>query len=296
MNEIKKANFHTHTTFCDGRSTAEEMVLSAIKKGFELLGFSSHSMYPFSSSWHIPVKDFDAYCKEICRLKEAYKNKIEIRLGFEADYIPGITCPDKNGDYKEFQPDFLLGSVHYLVNENGNFTLDDKTENVRAGLLQFYSKNKDCATFTDCGKPLYELIDSHSVVHDYFEAQRQMLKKGNFDILGHPDLIRIRNAALRFFEENDDFYKEELKLTAKVAARAGVICEINTGAIARGSMDDLYPSEYFLGLLYDAGVPVCINSDAHDAQKLDAAFDRAVARAVKVGYKELRYPGGISRL
>ena len=276
MNEIKKANFHTHTTFCDGRSTAEEMVLSAIEKGFDVLGFSSHCMYPFASTWHIPVNQVSDYCAEIKRLKEKYSSKIQIRLGFEAEYIRGIACPDKNGDYKDFSPDFLIGSVHYLLLDDGNFTLDDKTENVKEGLLKFYSKNG--------------VIDSKAVVHDYFEAQRQMLSKGNFDIWGHADLIRIRNGVLHFFDENESYYKDELKLTAKAAASAGVIAEINTGAIARGTMDDLYPSEYFLSLLYNEGVPVCINSDAHDAKNLDAAFDMAVERAKKIGYRELMYP------
>ena len=117
MKIIKKANFHTHTTFCDGHSTAEEMVQSAIAHNIDILGFSSHSMYPFSSSWHIPVNNVEAYCAEIRRLKEAYKDKIDIQLGFEADYIPNITSPDKKGDYKDFQPDFLIGSIHYIVKE-----------------------------------------------------------------------------------------------------------------------------------------------------------------------------------
>ena len=276
---IKKANFHTHTTFCDGRSTAEEMVLTAIEKGFDTLGFSSHCMYPFSCSWHIPVKNVDAYCAEIRRLKEAYKDKIDIKLGFEADYIPSITSPDKNGDYKDFQPDFLIGSVHYIVKENGNFTVDDSADNVRTNLANFYTKGGDWST-----------LDSRSYVHDYFEAEREMLKKGNFDIIGHADLIRMRNTVLHYMDEKESYYKEEVKLTADAIARAAVIAEINTGAIARGNMDDVYPSEYFLNLLYERGVPVCINSDAHDAKNLDAAFDRALAVAKKIGYKELSYP------
>ena len=100
----------------------------------------------------------------------------------------------------------------------------------------------------------------------------------------------MRNTVLHLFDESDSFYKEEVKLTAKAIAKAGVIAEINTGAIARGNMDDVYPSEYFLNLLFENGVPVAINSDAHQAQKLDAAFDRAAAQAKKIGYTELVYP------
>ena len=81
-------------------------------------------------------------------------------------------------------------------------------------------------------------------------------------------------------------------LTAKAAAAAGVIAEINTGAIARGLMNDVYPSEQFLEYLFQQGVPVCINSDAHKCEFLDAAFDIAAVKAQRAGYKELTYPFG----
>ena len=118
-----------------------------------------------------------------------------------------------------------------------------------------------------------------------------MLKKGDFDILAHPDLLRKRNGQLKFFSEEESWYKEEIKATVKEIARAGVITEINTGAIARGAMDDTYPSQYFLELLHNLGVPVCINSDAHTTAMLDDAFNRAASMAKKTGYTELVYPG-----
>ena len=276
-----KINLHTHSTWCDGKSTTEEMVLAAIEHGFDVLGFSGHCMFPFSSSWHIPVNNIPGYCEEVKDLKKKYKNQLNIQLGFEADYIPNFTTPDKNDLYKEFAPDYLIGSIHYIVKEDGNFTVDDSLDNVRQNILKFYAP-KDT---NDLLK-----VDYKAYIHDYFETERQMLSKGNFDIIGHPDLIRMRNTVLHLFDESDSFYKEEVKLTAKAIAKAGVIAEINTGAIARGNMDDVYPSEYFLNLLFENGVPVAINSDAHQAQKLDAAFDRAAAQAKKIGYTELVYP------
>ena len=49
-------NLHTHSIFCDGKNTLEELIQSAIKKGFSVLGFSSHSIYPFAETWHICPK------------------------------------------------------------------------------------------------------------------------------------------------------------------------------------------------------------------------------------------------
>ena len=162
--------------------------------------------------------------------------------------------------------------------DKGFFSVDNKAEIVEKDLIRLYTNSK-----TD--KP-----DGKAAVCDYFEAERQMLKTCNFDIIGHPDLIKLRNATLHFFDENETWYKDELKLTAKEIAKAGVIAEINTGAIARGLLDDIYPSAQFLEYLKEYNVPVCVNSDAHRTEHLDAAFEKAYAAAKKTGYAELTYP------
>lgn len=268
---MTKINLHTHSTFCDGKNTPEEMVLAAIEKGFSVLGFSGHSMYPFSSDWHIPSNRHQKYVKTIRSLAEKYQDKIKILCGFECDYFPPLSLPEKS-HFGDLNPDYLIGAVHYVTNNGHQTTVDDSTANVKKGLDLLYAG------------------DGKACVLAYFQAQREMLKLGTFEIWAHPDLIRKRNGNLHFFDENESWYKEEVKATVKEAAQAGVIAEINTGAIARGAMDDVYPSEYFLSLMFDAKIPVCINSDCHNAPDLDCAFDRAVAIAKKVGYKELTYP------
>ena len=284
----EKINLHTHSKFSDGKNTAEEHVLAAIEKGFTVLGFSEHSLHPldpafyspFDSNWHMVPQSFTEYAAAINALKEKYADRIKILLGFEADYFcsPSIGCaiPDKKV-YAQFNPDFLIGSVHFINTQHGFFSVDNKPEEVQKALNSYYTDSN--------GK-----INGKAVVCDYFEAERQMLKAGKFEIMGHPDLIRLRNGALKFFDENESWYKEQLKLTAKEAAAAGVIAEINTGAIARGNMDDVYPSSQFMEYLFENKVPVCINSDAHKTELLDASFDYAAQKAKRAGYKELTYP------
>ena len=286
-----KANFHTHSTFCDGKFSAEDMVIAAIEKGFDHLGFSSHCLHPlnpefykpFDNIWHIPSANIKSYTEEIRRLKEKYADKIQLYLGFEADYFDspeyGTAIPSME-NYAEFEPDYLIGAVHFINTDKGFFTVDNKPEIVKESLSRLYSK------------PNGE-IDGRAAVCDYFAAERAMLQKGDFDIIAHCDLIKLRNGPLNFFNPEESWYKDELKATALEIARSGVIAEINTGAIGRGIMDDTYPSQYFLELLYELGVPVCINSDAHTTQMLDGAFDRAAAQAKKTGYTELVYPGDI---
>ena len=284
----RKCNFHTHSQFCDGKNTAEEMVLAAIEKGFDLLGFSSHCLHPLNpefykpvdSLWHLPAENIKAYTEEIRRLKEKYAGKIQLYLGFEADYFAsaeyGTAIPARDS-YEEFSPDYLIGAVHFINTDKGFYTVDHKPEIVKENLIRLYSKQN--------GE-----IDGRAAVCDYFAAEREMLKKGDFDIIAHCDLIKLRNGPLNFFDPEESWYKDEIKATALEIARSGVIAEINTGAIGRGIMDETYPSQYFLELLYELGVPVCINSDAHTTAMLDGAFDRAAALAKKTGYTELVYP------
>lgn len=265
------SNLHTHTLFCDGKNSPEEMVCSAIEKGLSVLGFSGHSMYPFSSDWHIASKEHKNYCDEIKRLKDKYKEKLCIELGFEADYIPGL-CAPVFSNFSEFAPEFLIGSVHYIYNEKKMFAIDNTPQELIDGINNVFGGNVKTA------------------ISHYFSMQREMLASGSFTIIGHPDLIRKFNTKINLFDENESWYKKELEATADAIKRSGVIAEINTGAIARGHMNDAYPSDYFLSLLHERNVPITISSDAHAANAIDSAFDFAQQKAKKAGYKEIAVP------
>ncbi len=266
-----KTNYHTHSTFCDGKDSLESIVQIAIKKNFNILGFSSHSMFPFSSDWHIPFNSFNDYTNEVNRLKEIYKDKIKIYLGFEADYIAGVTKPDFE-TYKDFSPDFLIGSVHFIPGKKGFIEADAKFESVTKGINEYFNGNVKKA------------------VQEYFSLEREMLEACNFTFLGHPDLITKQNSAGNYlFDENANWYKKELKVTAKAIAKSDVCVEINTGGICRAGMKFPYPSPYFLSLLNELNVPVTINSDCHSAENLDYWFEQAIEYIKKSGYKELAF-------
>jgi histidinol-phosphatase (PHP family) len=102
-------------------------------------------------------------------------------------------------------------------------------------------------------------------------------------------LIRKLNGSLCFFDESDAFYRKELEKTARQASESGVIVEINTGALARNVMQDVYPSHELLVLLQKNGVPVMINSDAHTKDTIDCCFERAKECARSAGYTRTVY-------
>lgn len=266
-----RTNFHTHTQFCDGKSTAGEMVLSAIENGIKFLGFTSHAMFPDAiDDSYMQIQDYEKYCNEIRFLQKKFQNEINICLGFEADFIPGKTVPSFE-QYKKFSPDYLIGSIHFVPVKDDIAPIDWSREELLKTVTEHFGG------------------DIKKCVCSYFEVQREMLRKGDFTILGHCDLINKYNARKDIFDPAEEWYKSEVKALVKEIKRNGCIVEINTGAIARG-YGVIYPSEYIISLLHENGIPVTVNSDCHNAPDIACAFDLAEAMIKKAGYSEKAIP------
>ena len=256
-----KTNYHQHTTWCDGHDDAETMIRAAIDRGFDEIGFSSHARLPDIEEGNLTPESAVRYAAEIRSLAAKYASRISIRLGVEADYIPHDTTPEK-ARYASLGLDYLIGSIHWVVAPDGaHVPVDWSPERLVAGLKDHFND------------------DVEAYVRTYFAATREMVAKFDFDILGHPDLIRKFNGRLHYFDETASWYREELRLTADAIAASGKIVEINTGAIARGWMNDAYPSPEFRALLRARGVPFILSSDAHAATAIDCAFDRFAPEA-----------------
>lgn len=249
-------NYHTHTTWCDGRDEPETVVRAAIARGFTAIGFSSHVSFPEKDEFVLdPARGTD-YANEIRRLKAVYADRIRVCLGAEADYIPGVTTPEKRR-YAELGLEYLIGSIHYVVAPDGTRVPVDHTPALlQAGIRDHFGGSAE------------------AFVRTYFRQQREMVASFDFDIVGHLDLVRKFNAKHPYFDERAGWYAEELALTAEAVAQSGKIAEVNTGAISRGWLDDAYPSEPFRALLRSRGVRFILSSDAHAAETIDCFFDR----------------------
>ena len=245
-----------HCTWCDGKNTPEEMVSSALEKGFDAIGFSSHALLPASDPWTLQPDTVDAYVADIRALAEKYKDRISILCGIEADFITGKSRPDRSV-YARLGLDYLIGSIHEVVAPNGaRVPVDHKPELLSEGIARQFGG------------------DAQAFVRCYFAAQREMAATCDFDVIGHPDLVRKFNGTLHYFDETAAWYEEELVRTADAFAASGKIVEVNTGGISRGWMDDAYPSPRFRALLRERGVRFILSSDAHSAETIDCAFDR----------------------
>ena len=252
-----RANYHTHTTWCDGRDTPEAVVLAAIDKGFEAIGFSSHAMMPENVlDWVLTPDKAARYAMEIRSLAEKYAGRIDVLCGVEADYIPGGANPDRN-TYAAISPDYIIGSVHFVKACDGNLVCVDNTpQELADGIAAHF-----------CGS-----VEAY--MRAYFAQVRDMVSRFDFDVVGHLDLVRKFNVRNPYFDETAPWYAEELEATADAVAASGKIAEVNTGAISRGWLDDAYPSAAFRSLLRARGVKFLLSADAHSADAIDCAFDR----------------------
>ena len=106
-----RANFHTHTTCADGLSSAEDTVRAAISKGFCRLGFTEHSYSPMQTVFGMKKDAAVQYEQEILRLKEQYRDKIQLFLGLELDSY----------GQKLIEPEYIIGSVPMIYSGSISF-------------------------------------------------------------------------------------------------------------------------------------------------------------------------------
>jgi len=243
------ANYHTHSTYCDGKASPREMVEFALANGFSALGFSGHSPLPFKNTFSIT--DYEGYCNTVRALKAEYSSRIDIKLGLEIDYVPRMfedfsTLVEKGG------LEYSIGSVH-LIPAPG-------CEHPTADDLWFI----DGPRWERYDEGLNRLFggDIRAGVRAYFHQENEMILRNDFTILGHPDKIAMHNRG-RYFKEDEPWYEQLALETLSLAHEKGLICEVNTRGIYKGRHPDYYPSRRLIKAMKQWRIPLIVTTDAH---------------------------------
>lgn len=255
---IPKMNFHTHTTFCDGKNTPEEMVLSAIQKGFKALGFSGHSYTHFDESYCMSKDGVKEYQKEIQRLKEAYAPQIAVYCGVEQDFYSQEAISDFA---------YAIGSVHYIKKGEKLLPVDEKADIMDRDIRELFGG------------------DPYAYAKVYFETVAEVLKKTGADIIGHFDLLSKFNERQIFFNTENKRYCDYGIGAIEALIPYGKPFEINTGAIYRGFRSQAYPSINFLKEIKKRGGKILLSSDSHDCNSLGFCFEDMVKLALEIGFQ-----------
>lgn len=247
---------HTHCSFCDGKNTAEEMVQAAIALGFNALGFSSHS---YCDLYRVGVgnNNITQYAAELSRLREKYYSQIAIYIGIELEY---------NSEKINYDFDYVLGSVHYVLGRDGKYySVDSAKEEFQDALNHGFNGDSDalCAAY-------YAEID-------------KMITQLKPDICGHLDLIRCKNGTDEIVNTKTDAYKSAVLSLLKKHCKS-VIFEVNTGGMARGYQNTPYPEDWILKELCKMGGKVMINSDSHETATLNTGYELALQMVKDAGF------------
>jgi len=216
---------------------------AASSAGIAELGFAEH-MYRFTDAlkvWDHPfwqewaLDDIDRYC-EVVAASPA-------RLGIEADFVPG--AEDRIANLLDRPFDFVIGSIHFI----GDRSLDTE---------EF--------TIWD------ERADPDAIWRRYFETLAAAARSGLFDVLAHPDLIKVWGRARALPSKDLRFFYEP---AVEAIAESGVAVEVSTAGL-RKATGEIYPSPGFMEMCVEAGAVFALSSDAHDPGQIGFEYDQAL--------------------
>ncbi|HEX3693580.1 MAG TPA: histidinol-phosphatase HisJ family protein [Solirubrobacteraceae bacterium] len=231
------------------RAAAEEQAIAE-------LGVSEH-VYRFTAAldvWRHPLwqqfahDDIDEYCAFV-------REQSDLRLGIEADFIPG--GEDRMANLLQARDfDYVVGSVHFL----GDHALDMEDYDVWTG-----------------GRSPEEIW------RRYFQALGEAARSGLFDVLAHPDLVKVWGSE-RPVPEGD--LRRYYELAIDGIAESGIAVEVSTAGL-RKRAQEIYPAPAFLQMCLEAGAPVALSSDAHRPADVGSGYEQALELLDSLGVREL---------
>ncbi|MCC8094893.1 MAG: histidinol-phosphatase [Tannerellaceae bacterium] len=266
------SNYHSHCTFCNGRSGPEDFIKFALAKGFRAYGFSSHASLPFETFWNMSAADVPEYLAEIGRPKEKYKGQIEIYTGMEIDYLDETYHPSISY-FRELPLDYRIGSIHFLpvsplLSEENMVCIDGRFADMREGIEQHFEG------------------DVRNLVRHYFDSGMHMVEAGGMDIVGHIDKVYMNCSRYEIFSLEADWYLQPFRDLLQLIAEKGLMVEINTKNMSRKKQT--FPHLQFLPLLKELGIPVLVNSDCHFPDLVNDGRKEAFILLKEAGFRTTR--------
>lgn len=258
---MKLSNYHTHTRYCDGKDSPEELIQEAIRLGCPEIGFSGHAHVSFDDCC-MSYEGTEAYIREIRTLQQKYRDQIRVYLGVEQDFY---------SDTPTDPYDYVIGAVHYLYKDGRFAFIDDCRETQMRSVQEFFHG------------------DYYAFAEEYYATVAQLYEKTNCTVIAHFDLAMKYNEARDLFDPEHPRYRKAALNALRQLMEKPVIFEINTGGICRGYRSEAYPQRFLLETLEEAGAPTILASDCHDKKNLLFGFDQFQGR-VK-GLRERLFTG-----
>ena len=242
-------DLHNHTPLCNhAQGEVSKYIKQAISKGTKYFGISDHAPMDFDKKYRMSFEQMKDYEATVLKNKEIYKDKIEILLGYEVDYLKGYI--DKR--VVDAKVDYLIGSVHFI----DGWGFDNP---------EFIGR--------------YKNQDIDEIWHKYFDTIKEMADSKLFDIVGHLDLIKVFK-----FMPNKKIL-EIAKDALEAIKKADMTIEINMAGY-RKPIAEAYPSYELLKEAFRLNIPITFGSDAHEPEQVGLYSDKVIQLAKSIGYTE----------
>jgi histidinol-phosphatase (PHP family) len=233
----------------------DRYLAAAEEHGIEELGVSEH-VYRFTQAlqvWSHPYwerqanDDLDEYCE--------FVRTTPLRLGIECDFVPGSEDRIANLLGRDF--DYVVGSIHFLGQRGA---VDDRRYDI------------------------WEAIgDPDELWATYFRWQAELVRSGLFDIVSHPDLVKIWGADRPQPERDSRFHYEPL---VEAIAESGIAVEVSTAGL-RKPVGEIYPARALAEMCVEAGADFALSSDAHVPDQVGYGYDQALGLLESLGVNRI---------
>lgn len=229
------ANYHTHTERCRHASgTDEEYIQKAIAEGLKTLGFSDHApyIYPdgYVSYYKMTPEESGEYFSSIKSLAEKYKDKIDIRIGYETEYYPSLWQSTLEFWKNTNPPEYLILGQHFIREE---YPKEDRVHSA-AG------------------------VEEEGYLKIYTDTVTEAIATAKFTYIAHPDVIN-------YYGDDLDYYREQMTRIILAAKNAFLPLEINLLGLSEKRS---YPTPLFWEIASKFSPDVILGCDAHEPERV----------------------------
>lgn len=244
---------HCHTPLCHHAfGEPREYAEVALKRGLKGIIFTCHCPLPDGTSAEVRMapEEFDTYLQLIDEARSAFEGRLDVRVGLESDYFPGVERWLEQL-HARAPLHHVLGSVH---------------------MQMWHYRHK------------YFDGDYFNYQQTYFDHLARAAETGLFDTLAHPDLVKNEAPEEWDFERIQPFIEAALD---RIAA-SGVAMELNTSGLNK-TLPEMNPGREMLGLMQARGIPVVIGADAHRPTRVADRYGEALGLLAEAGYEEVSF-------
>ena len=193
------ANYHSHTRRCNHASgTEREYVEAAIARGLQIFGFSDHTPQYFPGDYYTFMRmrpyELPEYCMDVRRLRQEYRDRLQILLGLEVEYYPAF-WGELQSRLRDAGIEYLILGQHWLGNE--------------------INEHGSAGATTD-----------EDLLRRYCHQVCDALDTGKITYIAHPDLIN--------FVGDPQIYRHHVRDICRNASQSGTPLEINLLGLAFG--------------------------------------------------------------